>query len=448
MRRGRWSGWLCIGVACGGRTGLENAPPETSAAAPGSSGSAAGVRANEAGSPNGSGGAARGGVGGRGGRAGEGGQIGNRAGQGGNGNTAGSGAVRPRAATSISAGVDMACAVASDGSVWCWGQNDDGQLGDGTTTDSPTVPVRVVGLDDAVAVTTGGTWNSGGRGAARNAFACAVRRPGTVYCWGNVAGIVENAGANRSSLPLAVPGVSNAAALAGGDWHVCALTRQGDVECWGDNAWGQLGDGTSMDCSVGSCPVKVLGLSGATAVTGKGSSFSCAVVADGSVNCWGTAEGGTNFDCCSVPNAASPTVVQGVSTIAGGLDAGYTHTCAIAPDRGSVRCWGYNYDGALGETDDLAWTAAATVGGFGAPVLTVTAGAGNSCVALADGTVSCWGATLAGGSATPERVEGFSDVVAVSAGYNAVCALTKTGSVRCSGLDVPDPTTPLTVIGP
>jgi alpha-tubulin suppressor-like RCC1 family protein len=360
---------------------------------------------------------------------------------------AGGGAVKPQAATSISVGVDMACAVASDGSVWCWGENTYGQLGDGTTTDSTRVPVRVVGLDGVVAVATGGTWNSDGRGAGRNAFACAVQQTGSIYCWGSIAGIVYGAPVDGSAVPLAVPGVSDAAAVAAGNTHACALTRQGDVECWGDNQWGQLGNGTTDACALAGCPVRVLGLSGVAAVTGKGSLFSCAVLADGSVACWGAGEGGTNFDCCTVLDATSPMLVAGVSTRAGGLDAGYLHTCAVASDQASVRCWGYNYDGVLGVTDSTSWTAAVTVGGFGAPVLAVAAGEGTSCVLLGDRSVSCWGNTLGSGSATPATVAGFTDVVAISAGYHDVCALTKTGSVRCLAPDAANHPTLPTIIG-
>ncbi|HWP08374.1 MAG TPA: hypothetical protein VNN72_21680 [Polyangiaceae bacterium] len=425
------AGSLLAASACGGRSNLgvwtlDESTSAGMAGAGGTLGAAGRLNAGGAGQ-TGAGGMNQGGAGQTGaGRAGAG--------------TAGDTTVRLLVATAISAGTDGTCAVITDGSVWCWGANEQGQLGDGTMKDSY-VPVRVLGISDAVAVTTGGTWHSGVQGASRNTYGCAVLRDGTVHCWGVLGAVVNTAGINTSSVPVPVPGVTGAVAIAGGDEHVCALLEGGTVECWGDNAQGELGNGPTPSCA--GCasepePVTVSTLSGVTDLAGKGSLSTCGVLADGSVHCWGALSIG--------PMAQSPTVsawpfpILGVVASRGGLDVGYFHACAVLRDDGSVQCWGKNSSGELG---------ALTVGSDAGPVtvpnvrgaIAVAAGLSFSCALLGNGSVQCWGQNsfgqLADGtlsnSDTRVPVTGLTDAVAVSAGYNHACAITSKGSVRCWG---------------
>ncbi|HET7545661.1 MAG TPA: hypothetical protein VFK05_37595 [Polyangiaceae bacterium] len=335
--------------------------------------------------------------------------------------TAGAPAI-PGPATAISAGTDMSCATRSDGSVWCWGSNDHGQLGNGTKTSS-WVPVRVSKINTAVAVSAGGTWNQGGSGAISSAFACAVLRSGAVVCWGDTFG---GTGLG-SSLPVTVYGVGQAVAIACGNAHACALTSTGTVWCWGANGNGQLG--TGMTDPGGADPFQVRDISSATAVAGQGSDFSCAAEADGSLWCWGKYKGGTDFS--SSIDAASPIPVPGVSASASGLAVGRSDTCAVSRDGSTLQCWGWDYAGG----------GPVTVQGLRAPALAVSAGASTTCALLTDHTVQCWGDGRRGqlgndtrsSSKVPVDVSGITDAVAVSVGYTHACALSKTGSVRCWG---------------
>ncbi|HTQ03507.1 MAG TPA: hypothetical protein VMI54_06605 [Polyangiaceae bacterium] len=451
---GAWiTGGVWVLAACGGRTALEGMPLDATGGAPfggraGSGATAAGGSANGARGGSGAGGTrghagVPGGAGGTAGHAGvPSGGSGGAAGQSGSGNSAGQPAITQKTAKAISAGVDMVCAVATDGSVWCWGNNDDGELGDGTRTDSLDVPVRVVGIDDAVAVTAGGTWNAGGMGAALFSFGCALLGDGTVRCWGDVAGIIAGASVQSSAVPLVVPGVTDAVAISGGDWHACALTRAGLVECWGDNEWGELGQGDTTDCPAWRClpaapaantpPPHVLGVSGATAVSGKGAPFSCALLGDASLQCWGQARGATLAGDTDHADDGIPVPLPGISTTPGGFDIAYDHGCAISPDASSVRCWGSNIYGELGDGTTGASGGPVTVANLGAPVMAVSAGVSDSCAVLGDGSVYCWGDHQAGGSSTPVMVEGLTNVVAISSGYSETCALTQSGHVFCN----------------
>jgi alpha-tubulin suppressor-like RCC1 family protein len=139
-------------------------------------------------------------------------------------------------ATVMSAGSRHFCVVRSDRSVWCWGGNTAGELGNGTMTSSYDVPVKVVGISDAISVSAG------------DRFTCALSADGSVRCWGR--NEVEqlgmgNGNTNPSSVPVPVSGVAGAKSISSGDGHTCAVVGGGKLICWGDNGDGQLGVGTT-----------------------------------------------------------------------------------------------------------------------------------------------------------------------------------------------------------
>ena len=138
----------------------------------------------------------------------------------------------------ISGGGAHTCAVLSDGTVRCWGDNVTGQLGNGTTTTS-TTPVQVAGIAGAVAVSAG--W----------LHACALLGDGTIHCWGqNQFGQLGNGTTSGSTTQVRVSAISAAVAVTAGWWHhSCALLGDGTVRCWGVNEWGQFGNGTTTGSS-------------------------------------------------------------------------------------------------------------------------------------------------------------------------------------------------------
>jgi alpha-tubulin suppressor-like RCC1 family protein len=185
-------------------------------------------------------------------------------------------------ATSIAIATYRGCVLASDGTVSCWGFDVDGELGNGTVSSTNTeTATPVTGLRDVTALTAG------------DYFTCALTG-GTVWCWGgdNVgelgSGPYACAGENGGScspVPIAVPGLGDAIAIAAGGPFACALRRQGTVECWGDDIDSELGDGMRRPASYAPVPVK--GLSGVTGISASGY-HACAVLASGSVACWGS----------------------------------------------------------------------------------------------------------------------------------------------------------------
>ena len=231
----------------------------------------------------------------------------------------------------IGAGVDHSCAVMEDGSVRCWGGNAQGQLGDGTT-ESRLTPVQVIGISDAIAVAAGGE------------FTCALIRRDGVMCWG-AGGRLGDGSDQLSPSPVNVAGLgSGVSAISAGTSHACALTTTGGVMCWGD--WGSGGLGVSETWVSGVTPTHVVGLTSGVVAIAAGGSHTCAILAGGGMRCWGgNADGnvgdGTNDD------RLLPVEVVGIEGGAALVAAGGAHTCAVVGDQ--RMCWGANGSGQLGD---------------------------------------------------------------------------------------------------
>ena len=180
-----------------------------------------------------------------------------------------------RGVAAISAAKNFTCALTA-GSVKCWGLNNRGQLGDGTT-ENRAAPARAAGLSWGVLAIT-----------ATGDFACALTSPSTAKCWGkNDHGQLGNGSVTDSHVPVAVraPGQHLVSITAGAN-HVCTLSITGVARCWGRNDHGELGDGTTVERHV---PVTVRGLgTGVVSVRAAASGhYVCALTRYGAVKCWG-----------------------------------------------------------------------------------------------------------------------------------------------------------------
>jgi alpha-tubulin suppressor-like RCC1 family protein len=176
-------------------------------------------------------------------------------------------------AVAVSAGTAHTCALDDAGGLWCWGRGDDGQLGDGTATGRLAPAPTVVG-DAAQPITA---FSAGG------AHTCALAGS-ALYCWGRGDDGELGIGAARGAdVPTRVGGLPDPTAVAAGSAHTCALTRAGGVWCWGANDGGQLGDGTTTPSPA---PVAVSGLTGVVELAA-GGAHTCARRSGGDVVCWG-----------------------------------------------------------------------------------------------------------------------------------------------------------------
>ncbi len=300
----------------------------------------------------------------------------------------------------IATGYGHTCALTGAGGVHCWGLNGSGQLGDGTKTNR-TTPVTVSGLTGrVVAVVTG------------YGHTCALTEAGGVSCWGlNSSGQLGAGSTTIRMTPTWVSGFANGAAgISAGYSHTCAVTTSGGVQCWGDNSHGQLGDGTT---STRRRPVAVSGLStGAGAVRG-GFAHSCAVKTSGAIRCWGRNSSGQLGDG-STAVRKTPASVTGLSSEGAAVSAGYYHTCAVKMS-GAVRCWGWNASGQLGDFTTSDSMTPVAVSGLSSGAIEVSGGGRHSCAVTATGSVKCWGyngyGQLGDGTTTtrttPVRVSGL-----------------------------------------
>jgi alpha-tubulin suppressor-like RCC1 family protein/tRNA A-37 threonylcarbamoyl transferase component Bud32 len=269
------------------------------------------------------------------------------------------------------AGGTHGCALAADGTLACWGGNDRGQLGDGSTARRE-APVAVAAPEALAGV------------AAGVSHTCAVGTSGTAYCWGeNAAGQLGNGGSATSRRPVRVALDPRLTRVAAGLAHTCALAESGALYCWGGNDRGQLGDGSRTGRST---PVRAGGSMRFRSFA-VGWSHTCGLAADGGAFCWGRNDSGQLGDGGTTDRAA-PVAVAGGHHFAA-LAAGSAHTCGVRAD-GAVLCWGQNTHGQLGTgtaTSSPAPVAAAADGPFSA----VAVGALHSCALVADGTTLCWG---------------------------------------------------------
>jgi alpha-tubulin suppressor-like RCC1 family protein len=269
----------------------------------------------------------------------------NRMGQLGNGNTTGSlvpvaATGLPGPATAIACGGDHSCAIVG-GQLYCWGDGSTGELGNGQLSGS-SLPVLVVNLSTA---TVAGV-------ATAQAITCAWTAAGAAYCWGtDIDGLLGDNSMNQETVPTAVSGLTAGTtqmAIArvinnsSGEGHVCAVVA-GALFCWGSNQYGELGNGQSGGVDQAETPGLVIGLDGGVTGVAVGANHSCALTNAGAVLCWGRGDFG------SVGNASNASTSAPVPVIDGGalaITAGDLFSCATAGAQ--LLCWGYGDDGELG----------------------------------------------------------------------------------------------------
>ena len=331
-----------------------------------------------------------------------------------------------RSVVALDAGPHHTCAVRDDGRVVCWGSNSRGRLGVGDTDargDDPAemgdhlVPVDLGHGRTAVDVALG------------NLHTCALLDDHTVKCWGDNGdgqlglGDTEARGDEPGELGDALPAVDlgagrTALALAAGAGRTCALLDDGRVKCWGSNGSGALGLGDTEDRGDApgelgdALPAVDLGVGRSALALDAGWGFTCALLDDRSVKCWGNNQFGALGlgDTSSRGNAPGemgdllPPVDLGAGRTASAVTAGADHACALLDDR-TVKCWGSGTDGQLGQGDQVSrggvpgqlGDALPPVDlGTGRTVAAVSAGSRHTCAVLDDGGAKCWGNNSSG----------------------------------------------------
>jgi alpha-tubulin suppressor-like RCC1 family protein len=319
-------------------------------------------------------------------------------------------------ASAITAGVAHTCAIVPGNGVRCWGLNENGQLGIGSTRDTP-VAVEVPGVTSVFAI------------GAAYATTWAVLSRGEISAWGlDTDGQLGDQMMNAGSPSPVQSRLRYFLALAGGWSHACGILADESVQCWGSNASGALGDGSEIASTT---PVRVLGVNGAIALAA-GAHRTCALVEGGDVWCWGPMGLGP------FTGTLQPAAVAGIRG-ATAITAGDYHHCALLSG-GEVMCWGLGTDGQLGDGQGRdSWTPVRVTGLDRASAI---AGGGATTCAVAGSLVWCWGDNQSGqlgngvmgkGEKTPVMVRGLALITDLALGRQHACARTNLGEVFCWG---------------
>lgn len=308
-------------------------------------------------------------------------------------------------AIQVAVGPAHACFLRSNGTVWCWGVNGHGELGDNGTADQAT-PQQVVGprgqgtLTNVVGLAAGGF---------QKGYTCALDGSGAVACWGtnDYAQLASSTAVTFSNYPRTVANLGNVTQVVGGLYHVCAIRGglDGALLCWGNNADRVLGNAQVTGAS-SDVPVQVILADGQTAMTGvtaasAGNNQTCAI-AQGTLSCWGYNAQGLVGNGTTSPSVLVPTEVvstSGAGTLSGmtGVAAAASHTCAYGA--AGTYCFGQNHGGYFGNgTTSTTPTGTPVASSFGPPTFApsrVVAGSGTTC-GISSKAVWCWGANTYG----------------------------------------------------
>ncbi len=388
----------------------------------------------------------------------------------------------PASFRAISVGGSHTCAILANGSVKCWGWNAFGQLGygdrssrgDGPNEMGANLPTVDLGTGRTAVAIAAGQWHT-----------CALLDNGTVKCWGyNFEGELglggtsnrgDDPGEMGNNLPTVNLGTGRTAvAISAGQTHNCAILDDRSLKCWGGGIGGQLGQGNLVNRGDGSnemgnnLPAIRLGTGRTVAAVSAGSLFTCAILDNRTVKCWGynifgqlgygdtSNRGGGGI---SQMGDNLPTVALGTARTALAISAGAAHTCALLDNR-TVKCWGAGSDGALGQGNgttrgdgpgEMGDNLPAVSLGTGRTARSVSAGSGFTCARLDNATLKCWGSNTRGqlglgttsargdgpgemGNNLPTvRLGSGRSVVALAAGTGHACARLDNASLKCWG---------------
>ena len=311
--------------------------------------------------------------------------------------------------TSVSLGIYHSAAVAENGDLYCWGYGSDGQMGNGTYNTRQSTPVKV--LENVTSVSLGGFHSA------------AITENGDLYCWGqNNYGQVGDGTTNRQGKPVKV--LENVVLVSLSVHYSAAITENGDLYCWGSNTSGQVGDGTTTNHST---PVKILE---SVASVSLGDSHSAAITKNGDLYCWGSNSFGQVGDGTTTNHSTPVKILESVASVS----LGDSHSAAITKN-GDLYCWGSN---SFGQVGDGKTTNHSTPVKILENVASVWLDDSLSTAVAKNGDLYCWGSNYYGqignkttNQKTPTKI--LENVRSVSLGDSHSAAITENGDLYCWG---------------
>jgi alpha-tubulin suppressor-like RCC1 family protein len=329
----------------------------------------------------------------------------------------------------IVAGEFHTCILLDSGAVKCWGQNTDGQLGDGSNTNRLT-PVTVQQLNTVIAIAAGGS------------STCALESDGAVKCWGaNYVGQLGDGTFASRNFPARIRALGSAAtSISMGRASGCALLASGTMRCWGANEYYQLGTGSNVPAQI-TVPVTASVVSGTIVQMAPNTNHTCVLLSNGGVKCWGSnMSGALGIGLSNIAPLSTPQTPTGLGSGVSRISAGKEMTCAILIG-GALKCWGSNMQYQLGAGLAADEKIPNQVTGLTSGVVDVRGGAGYACAVVTDRAM-CWGNNSSGNLGTYS----FSNIVLsplpvannmagatrVVSGNEHICAIVD-GGVACWG---------------
>lgn len=350
----------------------------------------------------------------------------------------------------VHAGFWSTCVLMEGGGLRCWGYNFFGQLGYGHT-DNLGLAVHPWQIPEVELPTPAVDISIGER------FICArIGAGGDVVCWGaGFNGMLGTGNEDDQTDPAMLPainlGAAGATALGTGGRHSCSINTDGDTRCWGRGNLGQLGYGNTSDIGDDEDPISAGVVSGGSIAIGLGvgNEHTCVVLSDGTIRCWGEnnrAQAGApvfgDVGDNELPSAFPPI---DFGTPATKVVLGRVHTCALLSD-GSVQCWGDANLGRLGDGNNSTGTigrdqpvTSVPPVPLGSPAIDIAAGSSHTCALLEGGNMVCWGANNDGQLGTGDTENVGDDETPASVGPidlpSAVVQMAVGGEHTCAVLD-------------
>jgi alpha-tubulin suppressor-like RCC1 family protein len=319
----------------------------------------------------------------------------------------------------VSVGADVACAVKTDGRMYCWGTDFRGTLGNGGADVDRASPFQATGIG----------WASVSVG---DSHACAVKTAGSLWCWGinfqGALGLGPGA-ADDYDVPTRVGTATDWTSVSAGGTNTCARRRTGRLYCWGSDGWGQVGNGGGMALSF-EVPTQVAGNVTTWAGVEVGHGHACARRTNNRLFCWGRDEDGALGDGGPDAHQDAPVAIGAANWAS--VDAGFRTTCARRTS-GELFCWGGDASGALGDgAGEVDADVPVAVAGSASDWRTFSVGRDRACARKAAGRLLCWGDGANGAlgdgegtasSTSPVEVEDATAFTAVESGGNHACGL-------------------------
>ena len=342
----------------------------------------------------------------------------------------------------ISNGNIHTCAILDNASTMCWGSDGDGRLGDGGEDNAVSKPTSFVINPE------GESFKSIHAGHENT---CGITDSGKLYCWGNNNNGKNGIGSTNTeklpSTPVTFNQNTTIEKLSMGLYHSCAIDSDNTVWCWG-RAWnGNLGSGDGNADQYAPVQVELPGENDFATEIAAGERFTCALLGNGAISCWGhdgNNQLGDSADTTGDQNTPQSYVSLPSGRIAVDIDAGQNHACAVL-DNGSIVCWGYNNYGKLGSSfSSLANSLPVYINTTQNKSFTqVSTGYDHTCALLENGTGMCWGRNTHGQLGNDSTTNSFYPVyinqsqtgplIAISAKNIHTCAINASGGAFCWG---------------